>query len=371
MRLMTRKSSLHIFRAGRHQATDGSWHDFSEANIADAVASYDPALHKAPLVVGHPKLNSPSFGWAKALSIDGIQMFAEPEHVNPEFAELVNKKYYPKISSSFYLPDSPGNPKPGHYYLRHIGFLGGAAPAVKGLQEASFAEGDGAVEFAQPLQNLGWTLKSLFQRLRDRVLAKEGVEQADQAIPQWAIDSLGEMASANASFAEADEERERRTAEFAERQQELNERTAEIEKRERAIRLREEQDRRAEVAEFAEGLVQSGQLLPRQRAPVLELLMAMPTSTVIDFAEADGQQVQKPAGEVLRELLTGLPKQIDFAEKSRDPNAGGVAAASVDFAAPPGGQVDPGRLQIHNKALDYQRQNPTSSYLAAVKAVGG
>jgi hypothetical protein len=33
----------------------------------------------------------------------------------------------------------PSNPYPDIYYLKHVGFLGAAAPAVKGLKEPAFA----------------------------------------------------------------------------------------------------------------------------------------------------------------------------------------------------------------------------------------
>ena len=65
---------------------------------------------------------------------------ADPEKVEPNFAEMVNDGRFPKISSSFWPPNHPSNPKPGVWYLRHVGFLGAAAPAVKGLKPASFSD---------------------------------------------------------------------------------------------------------------------------------------------------------------------------------------------------------------------------------------
>lgn len=49
---------------------------------------------------------------------------------------------YKKVSAAFYSPTSAGNPTPGTHYLRHVGFLGGQAPAVKGLQDIHFSEGE-------------------------------------------------------------------------------------------------------------------------------------------------------------------------------------------------------------------------------------
>ena len=67
-----------------------------------------------------------------------------------------------------------------------------------------------------------------------------------------------------------------------------------------------------------------------------------------------------------RELLTSLPKAVDFSEKSAGE---GVEAGTANFAAPAGTQVDPARLALHNKALDYQRTHAGVDYLTAVKAV--
>ena len=53
---------------------------------------------------------------------------------------------------------------PGKWYLRHVGFLGAAAPAVKGLKPVEFADDGGGVvfadlEFAEGLSP--WTLDGI------------------------------------------------------------------------------------------------------------------------------------------------------------------------------------------------------------------
>ncbi|MBN0401429.1 peptidase, partial [Pseudomonas aeruginosa] len=112
--------------------------EFTEAILQEIAATYDPALSEAPLVIGHPKLNAPAYGWAKGLEVREGMLYAEPHQVVPEFAEAANRKMYKKRSASVYLPDSPGNPVPGKHYLRHIGFLGAVPPAIKGIPDAPF-----------------------------------------------------------------------------------------------------------------------------------------------------------------------------------------------------------------------------------------
>lgn len=376
-------AALHIFRAGKHVAADGNSYSFSEADVADLAASYDPQLSRAPLVVGHPKTDDPAYGWTGALRFDAGNLYAEPTAVEPQFAEMVNAQRFSTISASIYLPDTPGNPKPGHHYLRHVGFLGAQAPGVKGLQRPEFAEGDGAIEFSMPIgrrvNSLGYYMKRLFQGLRDKTIETDGAEKAEQLIPQWCIDGIAEAAadddSLAAAFAAADNSLEipmdpKNTADFAEQQRQLDTRATEIEQREKALKDREDAARRADATEFAEGLVQAGKVLPRQKAGVAELLLAFPVGTTLNFSEGEGQAAtDHDAPQLLRTFLNDLPKRVDFAEKSGGHIDGTVQTA--DFALPEGTAADAGRMELHSKAIAYQRQHPGTEYMAAVKAVGG
>lgn len=152
-------SDIHIFRAGRHTAMSGATLDFSDASLADAAAAYDPAVHEAPIVVGHPQTDAPAYGWVSALSYNESGLSAHPSQVDSGFAEMVRNGRFKKVSASFYLADSPANPKPGHLYLRHVGFLGAQPPAVKGLKQAEFAGDDAGVfeiEFAESDEDRLW-----------------------------------------------------------------------------------------------------------------------------------------------------------------------------------------------------------------------
>ncbi|MEI9885919.1 MAG: hypothetical protein WDN08_05345 [Rhizomicrobium sp.] len=82
-------------------------------------------------MVGHPSSDAPAYGWAAGLKMDGDRLVADVDQLDPGFAEIVKAGRFKKISPSFYEPDGKGNPKPGAYYLRHIGFLGAQPPAVK------------------------------------------------------------------------------------------------------------------------------------------------------------------------------------------------------------------------------------------------
>lgn len=130
-------SPIHIFRPGRHTAMQGRALEFSAADLAATAAAYDPALHEAPLVIGHPAANAPAFGWVAGLRADADGLFATPRQLEPAFAEEVRAGRYKKVSASFYVPDSPHNPKPGVFYLRHVGFLARSRPRSRGLRPSS------------------------------------------------------------------------------------------------------------------------------------------------------------------------------------------------------------------------------------------
>ncbi len=131
---------MQIFRAGTHVAMGGESITFSETDLQKTAAAYKPEIHEAPLVVGHPTHDAPAYGWVrKVLAVEG-ELNVTPYQVDPAFSELVNAGRFKKISASFYKPDSPSNPVPGVFYLRHVGFLGAQPPAIKGLRPVSFAE---------------------------------------------------------------------------------------------------------------------------------------------------------------------------------------------------------------------------------------
>lgn len=369
---------IEIFKPGKHVAMSGLTFEFSESDLKATAEAYDPSLYEAPLVVGHPKLDAPAYGWAKSLAYSGV-LEAEPGQVDQSFAELVNAGRFKKVSASFFLPNAPGNPKPGVFYLRHIGFLGATAPAVKGLKNASFADGEeGVIEFSEDVD--ASVVSRLFRSLRELVIAKFGAEEADRAIPDYMIESIKPIQHSGPMYAEPPKENTTMTPEEIKKLQEENaalkakvdenkNKDAAFAERESKIKEQESKAKRTDVAAFAEGLVKAGRLLPVDQAPLVEFMAALDAESVIEFAESKDGATRKTRGAIwLREFLARLPKQVDYAEHTK-PGSGDDKA--VSFAAPAGHSVDPARLDLHNKALAYQHANPNVSYDAAIAAVAG
>jgi len=125
---------LHIMRAGQQVASNGLKVTLTRADLEATARAYEPSNHEAPLVVGHVESDSPAYGWVKALVAEGDNLFAVTGQLDPGLVALVQAGRYKRISASFYMPDTPHNPTPGVWHLRHVAFLGATPPAVKGLK---------------------------------------------------------------------------------------------------------------------------------------------------------------------------------------------------------------------------------------------
>lgn len=389
--MSTQLPAIHIFRPGRHVAMSGQVLEFTEADLQAAAAAYDPAVHEAPIVVGHPKTDAPAYGWVGGLEYGEDGLHAVPAQVEPEFAELVRAGRFKKVSASFYPPAHPGNPAPGAYYLKHVGFLGAAAPALKGLKQVEFAGGeDGVVtvEFSEE-----WALARLFRSLREWLIGQHGVDAAEAAVPGYLVESLDraslreEMAppvSPVSAFSESqadpagesagnppdggdsemtDAERQRLQA-LEEENRRLREEQASFAEREQAVAAQEAAARHREIVEFVDGLVRDGRVLPRDKDGLAAFMTGPNEAGVIEFGEGDDAQTPQ-ASEWLRQFLANLPKVVDFAERGAPTEENDAAS----FAAPDGYGVDPQALEVHRQAMAHLKAHPGTDYLAAVQAV--
>lgn len=307
-----------IFRAGTHTDMSGQTLEFSDAMLADAAREYDPAVHEAPLVVGHPKDNSPAWGWVKSLAASGADLVAYADQLDPDFTKAVQAGRYKKVSASFYLPTSPSNPKPGTLYVRHVGFLGGAAPALKGLPPVEFGEVEGVIEFSEDL------------------VADVPGNPDQTEMPEG--ESMDEATKAKLEALEA--ENSRLKAEAAAKA------TADI--------------HNANVS-FCENLVKEGKLTPAVSGVIVATLDALADQPV-NFGEGDSV---KPLAEALKDAVKTLPKIVEFGEVGADNGS----PKHVSFAAPAGFEVDPRSAEIHAKAKTYQASHPGTDYFAAITAV--
>ncbi len=290
-----------IFRAGKRKDAHGVEVNITVQDLQAAAQAYNANFHEAPLVIGHPTHNAPAFGWVESLSVNGDVLTADFKQVDDNLVDLVRQGRYKKVSASFYPPNHPSNPTQGVWSLRHVGFLGAAAPAVKGLAAINFADDEqGVVSFSEDLAQTQHSLSRILRRLREWIVSKHGIDEADTVIPEWQIQDLQpppptpeplpsfhepqpnkepdmateqELAAEKAAREKAEAEAQKAKAELAKLQAE------------QAQTLREADHQKN--ADFAEALVKSGNLKPADKDLVVKILdfTEHPDHTTADFNE--------------------------------------------------------------------------------------
>jgi hypothetical protein len=319
----------------------------TDADLAELASSYDPAVFRAPVVIGHPTLDAPAWGVHERFEAEGGSLYAVEGPVDAQFAAFRDAGRFSERSISFWPRNHPNNPTPGKLHPRHVGWLGAAPPAVTGLARlqgaapaefAGFGSDDGVVELSMSY-SMSWGMRasaSIFGRIREWFVEQFGIEKADQIIPAWDVDSVRQAATADDdaginSFSQPAQVAPAAPAHQGPAMNNPNTQTVDLAARERDLAQREqaikaEEDRlaklqadatRAEAVSFADRLISEGRLLPVRRTQLVELYVSLPPSTEpVSFAGDNGAQYSKPATQVLRELLEGAPKAIDFSEKS-------------------------------------------------------
>jgi len=281
-------------------------------------------------VIGHPETDAPAHGWIAALRADKRGLWAIPRKISAAFAEKVKQGAFEKISAAFYAPDSPDNPHPGRWSLRHVGFLGAQVPAVKGLTRVAFAEHTGIVTFEEPIDLEGKVSGTgLFAQLRAWLLEHKGEEVADDVLPEDKLAKLEEQVEEVPEQAQAEdievspdapaedvvEELVQQVAEQVEIIAQLSE---EKEKLEEQLENGEAEGTATEAAEFAERLIREGRLMPRHRGAVVAFMKlasgrkARRNKTgAIEFGEGERARPLLPA---FKAFLASLPPSVQFGE---------------------------------------------------------
>lgn len=364
--------TVEVLRPGTFTPMTGDPVTLTAADLAAIAAVYDAAAAPTPVVVGHPQADTPAYGWAAGFRFDAgrERLVAELAELAPEFEEAVGAGRYRKVSLSLFRPDAGNNPRPGSWYPKHVGFLGGAAPAVSGLRPVAFSADEGGtltVELGEPALR---DVAGLFRSIRDFLIEEHGLEVADRVVPDWSVRWIDEAGNLSAdpsgpAFSEPaapqahpevtmSDPKPQATppADLAEREAKLAARAAALDHREHA--------------DFAERLIAEGRLTPVLKDRAIALLDGLAADGTVSFAEG-GKTVTAAPRKALMDLLSALPKTITTGAVV--PPEGGGAPSAVSFASPEGRAVDGDRLDVHARALVWQRAHPGTSYVDAVRAV--
>jgi hypothetical protein len=369
---------IEILRTGTFIDSSGQEHTFTEADLDTIVEKYNPEFHEAPHVIGHPKTNSPAFGWVEALKRDGKKLLCKSKDFVPEFVEMVKKGMFKKRSVSFY---SDGT-------LRHVGWLGAKPPAVKGLSDVAFSDDqeEYTIEFDEYKVSM---IGRVLQRMRDFLIDKFDIETADKVISSWEIEELqrssdkdrletaafsspahkeGDMGDTK-KIQELTDQLEAKSAEFAELSKASEGKDAEIDQLKKDIAGLKQEKRQLEFAEFCEELKADGKLTPAMQPAVLDFMEVLSGIETFEFSDGDGKKEKAPV-DAFKSFLKDLPIKVEFEEHATREKAGesggsGSAAAVSEFSEE---NVDPDRLDLHSKVVELSEQEGIP-YAEALKKI--
>lgn len=278
-----------IFRTGKHTDSKGNEREWTLADLQQIAETYNAAGVEAPIVVGHPKDNSPAFGWVKELKLFGDKLLALPSKIMPEFVEAVQRGLYRNRSISLN----------GDGTLRHVGFLGGTPPAVKGLADLQFNEGEDvmSIEFAEENEEL--KIKNEEFEGQERLKGQEGLEGQEGLKGKEGVKQFSEE-----EFNEVDQKRRQAEEELA--------------------RLRMKM-RKTEFEQFLNEQIAHGSVTPAMK-PKLEQVFEVLGAVDMQETDALGNEVfnfsdgtkGNPVS-IFKEFVKGLPKVIEFNEVAKKP----------------------------------------------------
>lgn len=356
---------IEIFKTGTLMDSRGKTREWTLQDLKEIVANYDVAKNPAPIVIGHPETDSPAYGWVEALKIEGDKLLAKPFQLVDEFKDLVKRGIYKKISSAIY---------PGIMTLKHVGFLGGAAPAVKGLKPVTFGTKEEAWTFEMETSlsindgdttprpdggdtnkkgGIKMTVKEFIEKMKAFFSeAEKGLSTDTGTVTVTVPDTGLKFTEAEVQAREAKVKKDAEAVLFAENEK-LKKEKEESDKKLKEIETKARKDG---IAAFCEGLCKEGKLTPALRKIIEPIMVAVSDQAApIEFSET----VKKPALDGIKDFLTELPKAVTFREVTpKDgPAAGGSASERLSklITAKMGAKKD---LSYGAAFSEVQRENP-------------
>jgi len=310
-----------VFASGTWTDSSGRTQSFSEADLDKIISKYNTRITQspvdmAPITVGHPKTDTaPAYGWVSALKRDGTKLLAQFKDVVSDFADLVKQKVYKNTSIGI----------TGDLDLRHIAFLGGVPPAVKGLSDIAFNSGVQTFEYAidQPenppqkgnnesetKQGNNMNFDELKKQMREAIRSNYTDEVAAKFDALIAKLVKGEYADQDKLIADLQKKvSELEKAENKEANPEFSALQNQFEAMKKQNELLANQNKDMLYSQYFDGLIAKGKMTPAQKASFKIVFDSMVTS---DFSEsADGMKK-------LNDYVNTLPDQNllkEFASK--------------------------------------------------------
>jgi len=267
-----------ILKTGKFSDSKGNECEFTTEKLDKIVDNFKNVHKNVPICVGHPKTNAPAYGWLDSVKRVGNNLYCSFKDVQDEFKDAVNRGLFKNRSISL---DKDLN-------IRHLAFLGGQAPAVKGLENFCFEDDENAIdiEFADFADKE--TLDFLFGKDEPKKIDENGKNTAKSDDVENIQKKLEEEMAKNAELTKQIE-------------------TAKVEAKMK------------DFSDFAERAVQNGNILPRHKESVINLLLSADRFGTFNFADSGEMDAVKGVKTFVSELKAlDVKSEFEDAEEITD-----------------------------------------------------
>ena len=270
---------IQVFKSGEHTDSSGKSAVFSNEKLDEITGKYNTKVMES-------SSNEEPWGWIERLKRRGDVLMAKVKELSPQIIDEVKRGLFKKVSIALY-PDM---------MLRHVGLLGAATPAVKGLKNVTFAESSDYFEYEENYNN---------QELGCESIIISNLRKENEVL-----------------------------------QNKLNDLQKEV--------------RKNEFSEFVNSLMDTEKgavLTPHQAEVLTEILELSYSDSENEFEEADSLFTK------IKQFFSEMKPNFNF---RKEYNFQTHLNQENEFES--NKNVDPIKLNIHKKALQFIRENPELTY---------
>ena len=352
--------TFEIFKSGKHTSSNGITKEYTNEDLDKMVENFKDNKDGVPVVVGHPKDNSPAYAWLGNVKRVDDKLVADTKDENPDFLKALKNKTYKNRSVSL-TPEGA---------LRHVGFLGGAAPAVKGLSPVTFSSDQGiSFESEMPEIDFGVTEKENEGNADENGSENNETDESENKTLQNDKRNSENNDSKLAAFKEAFTPVADSLTEMKASLDKMNENFSDginslsEEEVKKVYDKMSEINFRIKVSEFELLLNEKlayGSVTPAMKQKIMSLIQYLNSQNFsTDFSP---QKYQDDINSLLGDLINSIPKIIHYENFAEKPDEGNVNIKEEDYG---GLTLDEDSSKLHKEVVALMEKEEIS-YLSAV-----
>lgn len=351
------KGWVAIFKAGKQTDSKGRTASYSQSDLDEMVANAS-VESPVPHVITHKELYSPfSYAQSPELKREGDVLYSRQEKIEPQFEKLVQDGNL--FERSVRLRKTADGWRVGH-----VAWLGAEPPAVADLPPVEYeSSADEVFDFEMDWETPN-VLARMLRRMREFLIEKFSVEEADKVIPDWEVDSMSSHAAVlrddavnkTSSYSKHDPEGDTTMKEFDQADVDAAVETAlkkqsdklgsdfSAEKTTLEAQLGTERrtNKQRDFQAVVDKQIDAGTLTPAQSEGAVDFMLSLDAEQEFEFSSGDGDKtskLKKSPVQWFQDFMATLPKQVDMSESEDD----GTGAPAGDA------------LAIADKAVEFQK----------------